>query len=108
MTSAGGITELKKIASMAHTYGIDVVPHSWGTGIAIHAAMHLIANLDPSSGRMYNPMPLMELDRLANAWRGTLIKPCIQLKEGYLEVPKKPGLGIEVDPEALENYRVNV
>ena len=27
---------------MAETYGVEVIPHSWGTGIAIHAAMHLI------------------------------------------------------------------
>ena len=42
IAAAGGITELKKIADMAETYGVEVVPHSWGTGIAIHAAMHLI------------------------------------------------------------------
>ena len=42
IAAAGGITELKKIADIAETYGVEVIPHSWGTGIAIHAAMHLI------------------------------------------------------------------
>ena len=35
----------KKIADMAETYGVEVIPHSWGTGIAIHAAMHLIGKI---------------------------------------------------------------
>ena len=92
---------------MAHTYGVELIPHSWGTGIAIHAAMHLVANLDSIPGRMYEPYPMMELDRTENALRDELIKPLIQIENGYLNIPDRPGLGIEVDEKVLEKYRVN-
>lgn len=105
VAACGGITELKKIADMANTFGIDVIPHSWGTGIAIHAAMHLVANLDPNPGRLLNPLPYLELDRTENALRDVLIKPYLKPNEaGLLEAPKRPGLGIEVDPKALELF----
>ena len=51
---------------MANTFGIELVPHSWGTGIALHAAMHVIANLDPVPGRRNNPYPWMELGTSRN------------------------------------------
>ena len=69
VASCGGITELKRIATMANTFGIQIIPHSWGTGIALHAAMHVIANLDPVPGRRNNPYPWMELDRTENDLR---------------------------------------
>ena len=104
--AAGGITEVKKIAAMASTFGIDVIPHSWGTGIALHAAMHLIANLDPNPGRMYQPAPWMELDRTENDLRDVLTGPPIVPENGMLGIPDMPGLGVEINEKALEKYRV--
>ena len=58
VASCGGITELKRIATMANTFGIQIIPHSWGTGIALHAAMHVIANLDPGEfTQIYSTLP---------------------------------------------------
>ena len=106
VAAAGGITELKKIADMANTFGVQMIPHSWGTGIAIHAAMHLVSNLGPIPGRMNDPMPMLELDRTENALRDILVQPYIEPKNGLLEIPYKPGLGIEVSESALKKYRV--
>ena len=53
-------------------------------------------------------LPMMELDRTENDLRDILIKPLLEPKEGYLKVPDKPGLGIEVDQEALEKYRIYI
>ena len=106
--AAGGITEVKKIAAMANTFGVDLVPHSWGTGVALHAAMHLIANLDPNPGRMYQTAPWMELDRTENGLRDILTSYKIVLENGLLKVPDDPGLGVEVDEDALEHYSIEV
>ena len=70
------------------------------------AAMHVIANQDPLPGRMFNSVPMIELDRTENALRDVLIKPYIQQRNGYIQVPNEPGLGIEVDLDALEKYKV--
>ena len=57
---------------------------------------------------MNNPIPMMELDRTENALRDVLIKPLIiPDKNGLLQVPTKPGLGIEVDEFALEKYIIH-
>ena len=102
--AAGGLTEAKRIAVLAQTYNKDVVPHTWGTWIAISAAVHLVANLDQNPGRMYSDLPTMELDRTENALRDEVTQHQIQLNDGLLYVPQLPGLGVEVDLDALEKY----
>ncbi|NOR74395.1 MAG: hypothetical protein GQ525_04480 [Draconibacterium sp.] len=105
--AAGGITEFKRIANMANTFGVEIVPHSWGTGIALHAAMHLISNLDSIPGRMYDLIPWMELDRTENALRDELTEPLIVPENGLIKVPDKPGLGVDVNDELLEKYKID-
>lgn len=104
--AAGGLTEVKKIATMANTFGVELVPHSWGTGVALHAAMHLISNLDTMPGRMFKPVPWMELDRTENELRDKLTEPLIEPVNGMLTVPDKPGLGVDVNEKFLEKYLV--
>ena len=102
--SAGGLTEAKRIATLASTYGIEIVPHTWGTGIAFHTALHFIANLEPIPGRLFPPDCFIEYDRTENGIREQLTCPSIELKDGYIDVPQRPGLGIEVNEEALLYY----
>ncbi len=64
--AAGGLTEVKRIADMAYTFGVDIVPHTWGTGIALSAALQLVANLAMLGGRLNSANALMELDRTEN------------------------------------------
>lgn len=102
--SAGGLTEAKRIAALASTYGVEIIPHTWGTGIAFHAALHFIANLEPIPGRLYNPDFYIEYDRTSNGIRERLTTPAIEMKNGYIDVPTVPGLGMEINEEALTFY----
>lgn len=106
--AAGGITEVKKIISMAQTFGIEFVPHSWGTGIALSAALQVLCNLDITPGRLKEPNVLMELDCTSNALRDKLVFPMVSAKNGMVEVPNKPGLGVEVDEEVINHYAINL
>lgn len=105
--AAGGITEAKKIATLAQTFSKDLVPHTWGTWIAISAAIHVVANLDKNPGRMFNSLPMLELDRTENSLRDQVTKHEVRLEGGLLYVPKSPGLGVDVCPEMLEKYMDN-
>jgi len=105
--AAGGLTEVKRIAAMANTFGVELIPHGWGTGVALHAAIHLIANLDIIPGRMYQSTPWMELDRTENELRDILTMPLIIPENGLLRAPDKPGLGVEIDEKALDKYRID-
>lgn len=103
--ATGGLTEAKRIATLAQAYNKDVVPHTWGTWIAISAAVHFVGNLDKNPGRLYNDLPTMELDRTENALRDEVTKSDIVVKNGLLKVPNTPGLGVDIDVDALEKYR---
>ena len=48
----------------------------------------------------------MELDRTENDLRDMLTKPLIKPRDGLLEIPQRPGLGVEVDESLLKNYLI--
>ena len=101
--ASGGLTEAKKIAALATTNGIDLIPHTWGTSIGLHVALHFIANLESVPGRMYDADFLIEFDQTENGLRERLSEP-LKLNNGYLDVPTKPGLGIDINEEILQEY----
>ena len=102
---SGGLSEARRIASLAQTWHVRCIPHVWGTGVALAAALHFIAAL-PDVAPSLNPLPtFLELDRTENPLRdGVLVAP-IQIVDGCATVPQGPGLGVAVDEEALERYR---
>jgi len=102
--SSGGLTEAKRIASLASSFGVEVIPHVWGTGISFHAALHFIANIEPLPGRLFPPDIFIEYDRTENAIRDRLTFPAVKMEKGYIYVPKSPGLGIDIDPAALKEF----
>lgn len=102
----GGITEMKKIASLANLYHIEMTPHNWGTGIIISANLHISANLKYSPGRIFDKEPLLEYDRSPNRLREELLVNPIVAKDGYINVPTGYGLGIEVDEDKLKYFTI--
>lgn len=102
--ASGGLTEAKRISALASANGVDIIPHTWGTSIGIHVALHFISNIESVPGRMYQPDFLMEYDQTENGLRERLTFPSIEMKDGYIEVPNRPGLGIDVDEDVLESY----
>ena len=104
--AAGGLTEAKRISAIASANGIDIIPHTWGTSIGLHVALHFISNIESIPGRMYQPDFLMEFDQTENGLRDNLSFPKIEMKDGMIEVPNRPGLGIDIDEAVLERYSV--
>ena len=105
--ATGGLTEAKRIAVLASVYGVEVVPHTWGTGIAISAAIHFIGNLDVLPGRLNAPCCYMELDRTENGLRDELTGATWNVVDGEIKIPDTPGLGFEINEEALYKYSLN-
>ena len=102
--ACGGLTEAKRIASLASTYGVDIVPHTWGSSIGIHVALHFISNLESLPGRMISPDFLLEFDQTENALREQLTFPKLEMKNGKIQVPSSPGLGLEVNEDELHKF----
>ncbi len=101
---AGGLTETKRIAALAYAYQTNVLPHSWGTGIAFAAGLHLVSTLDIVPGRLRMPAAMLEMDRSESALRDNLTAPKFALDAGSVTVPNAPGLGVDVDADFLAEY----
>jgi D-galactarolactone cycloisomerase len=102
--AAGGLSECKKIADMALAFGVRYVPHVWGTAIGLAAALQLIAVLPPMPLRHTPREPLLEFDRSEHPFRQAVVTRPIEHENGRVRIPTGPGLGIEVDREALKRF----
>ena len=102
--AAGGITEVKKIAALAELFGVEMVLHTWGSGIGIAAALQVLANLDVIPGRLHEPELLLELDRTVNPLRDGLIIPQYKLEDGTIRIPNSPGLGVDIDEKIFNKH----
>jgi len=105
--STGGLTEAKRIAVLASVYGVEVVPHTWGTGIAFSAAAHFISNLDCLPGRIKNPVCYIEHDRTENRLRDELTSSDMIFKDGEIIISDAPGLGVALNEDALHKYAMS-
>lgn len=105
--AAGGISECKKIADMANAFGVRMIPHVWGTGIGLSASLNLMAVLphNPPGRRPWEPM--LEFDRSEHPARQAIMKTPIEHENGVVQIPTGPGLGIEIDREALATFCVD-
>jgi len=102
--ATGGLTEAKRIASLATVYGVEIVPHTWGTGIALAAAAHFISNLDLLPGRLMAPSALIEYDRTENKLREQLTTSDMEFVQGEFIISDQPGLGFELNEDVLKHF----
>lgn len=106
LSRAGGITECKRIAEMADTFGILWSPHlSSGLPPYVAASLHLaVATLNAvilEGGNIHNATEIGES-------RGNvLLKEPLEFKAGMAMVPERPGLGIEFDEQELQKIVVS-
>ncbi|MDB2647165.1 galactonate dehydratase [Pseudomonadales bacterium] len=99
LSHAGGITECKKIADMAEAWDIGLAPHCPLGPIALAACLQVDAVCqnafiqEQSQGIHYNQ---------SNDLTDYLVDPSVfHYKDGYVDIPQKPGLGIEIDEEVV-------
>ncbi|MBN1687263.1 MAG: hypothetical protein JW852_11445, partial [Spirochaetales bacterium] len=96
VTKVGGITESRRIAWMAEDYGVRFIPHGWNTAAGLAADLQLasaFANTDFVEYIIGSPY----VDELTcEPWRLD--------EEGMLNIPDRPGLGIDINLDALAKY----
>jgi D-galactarolactone cycloisomerase len=103
--AAGGLSECKKIADMAVAFGTRYNPHVWGTGVALAASLQLLAVLPPHTPPALSVAePILEFDRTEHPIRQAILTTPIEHENGIVRIPQGPGLGIEVDRQALERF----
>jgi len=91
-----GMTECWYMARMAHTRGKYCCTHNWQGDMVTIANAHLMAGI---------PNRLMlESNMTANPFKEGLFRETLAVKNGYLDVPDKPGLGVELKEGLAEKY----
>ncbi|MBU2881773.1 mandelate racemase/muconate lactonizing enzyme family protein [Psychrosphaera sp. B3R10] len=102
----GGPSEALKIRAIASANGLNMIPHVWGTQLNLAAATHFLATAYPEPGRKEEQQLLLEYDRTENPLRDNLYKVEVQVIEGEAIVPTGPGLGVEIDTNALKEFDI--
>ena len=97
VTKVGGVTQMRKVMTLAESFGVSVVPHSAYFGPGLIASMHCIAAMPGDSvverfDCDFNETPM-----------GDWINP---KKNGCFDLPQGPGLGVDPDPKLLKKLRV--
>lgn len=97
----GGITEALRVVEMARDRGKLVVPHCWKSGIGIAATAHVAAVAPNCPFIEFLPAAVSE-----SSLRRELVSDELCLVDGKLELPQRPGLGVELNESALAKFSV--
>ncbi len=96
VTKVGGISESRRIGRMAEDAGVRYIPHGWNTACGLAADLHL-ASAFPGTDLVEYIAGSAYVDELrAGAWHLDA--------NGHLAIPDSPGLGLELDPDAVAHY----
>ncbi|MBM3188030.1 MAG: mandelate racemase/muconate lactonizing enzyme family protein [Chloroflexi bacterium] len=91
-----GITELMRIARVADRYGVHLCPHSWHNGLMCVEHAHAVAAL---------PHPrVLELCMIQGPLQWAILKEPPAIEAGWLLLPNKPGLGVELAEDLEERF----
>jgi L-alanine-DL-glutamate epimerase-like enolase superfamily enzyme len=96
ITKVGGVTEMRKVMTLAQTFGVSVVPHSAYFGPGLLASIHCIATLPRES----------LVERYDCDFADNPLHDAIHPRNGRIAVPQGPGLGVEPDANVIEQLRV--
>ena len=100
LTRCGGFTEAMKIAALAADRGLPVVNHGFTTYLNVAAALHFLASIP-------NTLGLLEFVVEEGTTLRHAISEPIRAVDGRVAVPDAPGLGLELNEEGIDKFRVS-
>lgn len=100
ITRCGGISEMRRINDMAEMSGTQLIPHGFSTGILLAATVQFLA------ATQYGDM--MEYSQSTSPLFQKLVTNRIPFEKGYVTVPDCIGLGVELDEDLLNHYRIDL
>jgi D-galactarolactone cycloisomerase len=96
VTKVGGLSEQRRIAWMARDHGVKLIPHGWNTAVGLASDLQLASALpDTDLVEYLTGSPFID-EIAAGGWHLDA--------DGMLAIPDRPGLGVEIDPDALARY----
>jgi D-galactarolactone cycloisomerase len=100
VVQVGGLSEARKIAAYAQMCHLPITSKNYSTAVSQAAALALLYGVP--NGRWFE----REIDPLP--WRDEIVRePVYTLEDGYVAASERPGLGIDIDEEAISKWRVH-
>lgn len=96
-TKNGGLSESRRIAWAAYDHNVQMVAHGWNTALGLAADLQLAAAM-PVARYVEYLTPCAYIEDLT-------VEPFQLDADGYLQIPQRPGLGVEIDRDKLNKYR---
>ena len=91
-----GITETLRIARIAERYGVDLCPHSWQNGLMTMANAQVVAAIPNTR--------MLELCIIQGPLQWAILAAPPAIRDGFLELPDRPGLGVELASNLEARY----
>jgi D-galactarolactone cycloisomerase len=101
---AGGFTGCRHIVALAHAHGVQVNPHVWASAVGQAASLQLLAAIPPANHALFGKEILLEFDTSSHPFREHLTDMPLRQKQGWVEIPQTPGLGIEVSRDVVKRF----
>lgn len=98
LTRCGGFTVARKIVHMAERANVLVIPHAWSSDLLTAASLHLNA--------FQRRAVFIEFNTSQGPLSRAMVRQPLKMVDGYVSVPDGHGLGVEVNEETLEKYRI--
>ena len=102
--SCGGISGARHIIALAQSMGVRINPHVWGSAVAQAASLQVIAAVPVAHHSIFATEPVLEYDRSSHPFRQDLVAEPLAMSEGWVNIPDKPGLGIDINREIIKRY----
>lgn len=101
----GGLTEAHFVTGLARMHNVRVSPHCWAGAVTLASTLQLLAATPDYPHPSVAPEPLwLEYDQGENPLRDRLAGGPFPVKDGQVEIPDEPGLGITVDEDVLARF----
>ncbi len=95
----GGLSEVVRVARLAHAAGLSFAPHTWSDAVAVLANAQAVAALPGGL--------TVEVDQTGNPFIDELLVEPLAIQDGLLALGRKPGLGLELNPAVVERLRLS-
>ena len=106
LCAMGGFSEMQKVLALASAANLPVIPHVWGTTVGLTAALQCFAALPHFPERRFPAEPLFEYDRSPHPFRDGVTREQFAMRDGYLAIPDRPGLGVTLDRDFIRRFAV--
>ena len=108
----GGITEYLNVLALAHTHFIPCMNHCWGSDLTVAMSLHLLCAQQDLPGGLFPNVPMLEFDTTISHFRDDMLETPLSIptqirnNAGHAKPPMEPGIGVTVNWDYLEQFRV--